>query len=496
MLIRCLLIVIVRVKCVDLRSVDKFYSLHFGSSMSQSFPIKIVVILLFLTRLMLGETVTAQELGYGGVGSINHSMAGVAAALPLEGSGAIYWNPATIGDLEHGEFQLGFGRVNAPWYGDETLAYPVAAVGFVAWAGLALYSWLNNDDDDDDHYRSKSSGGSNNKNDDDKAPWEQDPDPVVIDTDQFYKMSYPTVRGLSFSWVMPQDPDIPFNVGLNVRQLGSRKIRFFDAPDDADIKYAGLYRIKTTEIAPAFSLRMGKRFQFGISPIMAFDEMPDGSLPTLRGYTRTTERSHLGVGLQLGVYYRTKNDFSFGFSVLSPYWTPGRSVQWIDGNSIIERKIDFSPDHPLRFVLGVAYTNENIKVGVDVRHYNFQHISSLNRLSGRDSIRNATSLAAGIEYAVDGYNNPLTLRLGYQYNSCSPGWDDVWNNITPPVSGGHSIHYGFSLGVPRSKGLEFSLSISHTLGGGYFDYTTDSGSARLRRNPNHNAFWWGLRYKY
>ena len=84
-----------------------------------------------------GGVSSAQELSFSGVGPINHSLAGTAIALPRDSAGAIYWNPATISFLEHSEFQLGLGRHNAPWYGDESVvivaAIPVAVVLFGLW---------------------------------------------------------------------------------------------------------------------------------------------------------------------------------------------------------------------------------------------------------------------------------------------------------------------------------------------------------------------------
>ena len=67
----------------------------------------------------------AQELGYSGVSPVNNSFGGVAVAAPIDGTAAIYWNPATINWLDKGEFQFGFGRANPPWYGDESAAYTV-----------------------------------------------------------------------------------------------------------------------------------------------------------------------------------------------------------------------------------------------------------------------------------------------------------------------------------------------------------------------------------
>ena len=57
-------------------------------------------------------TVPAQAqfgIAVSGVGPINRSMGGAAVAAPLDSSGALYWNPATIGDLGGSEMSFGLG---------------------------------------------------------------------------------------------------------------------------------------------------------------------------------------------------------------------------------------------------------------------------------------------------------------------------------------------------------------------------------------------------
>ena len=42
-------------------------------------------------------------------GAINQSMGGAATASPLDAAGALYWNPATIGQLPSSEMEIGIG---------------------------------------------------------------------------------------------------------------------------------------------------------------------------------------------------------------------------------------------------------------------------------------------------------------------------------------------------------------------------------------------------
>ena len=42
-----------------------------------------------------------------GVGPVNRSMGGASAAAPLDATGALYWNPATLSGLPHSEIDFG-----------------------------------------------------------------------------------------------------------------------------------------------------------------------------------------------------------------------------------------------------------------------------------------------------------------------------------------------------------------------------------------------------
>src|SRR5260370_41796604 len=62
---------------------------------------------------LLGPVVTPARAQFGlaisGVGPINRSMGGAATAAPLDSAGALYWNPATIGDIGQNEMEVGTG---------------------------------------------------------------------------------------------------------------------------------------------------------------------------------------------------------------------------------------------------------------------------------------------------------------------------------------------------------------------------------------------------
>lgn len=449
------------------------------------FPFRLEFLTFLLLLLLFVKTsgrAEAQELGYSGLGPINHAMAGATSALPLDGAGAMYWNPATIGALDHGDFQAGFGRVNARWYGDESLIY-------TALIPLTILCWsFDSNNEVEDWIR-----GKVDKKDDESS---DDGEP----TKPGFQRNYPEVRGFNLSFVLPPNGKDRWNFGFNMSELGSRKNRF-ELNEQGEVLGMQTYRIKTMEFTPTFSWRFGRRFFVGFSPIMSLTEHPSASLPQLPGFDRRSDREHCAFGLQLGAYYETKKGFNFGFSVRSPHWlTSPETVQWIGSDDrIVERHLRYSTEQPLRFVFGISYTGfERFKISFDVRHYNFHHLSSLYDVNSgaHKADRDLSSCAFGLQFAPNPAEVPFVFRIGYQFSDGGGVYDDYYYNLSPSISKGHSIHYGISLGIPDNRGLEFSISLSHNFGDGRINYQSVYGDESVRRNPNENVFWWSVRVKY
>src|SRR5215510_13751471 len=60
------------------------------------------LILLFYCLPVYGQTGHVVH----GVGAVNQSMAGAGTAMPLDGTGALFWNPASITDMKSSEVDI------------------------------------------------------------------------------------------------------------------------------------------------------------------------------------------------------------------------------------------------------------------------------------------------------------------------------------------------------------------------------------------------------
>ena len=431
--------------------------------------LQFVLIFVFVTMIFAAKrSLFAQELGYSGVSPVNSSFGGVAVAAPIDGNGAMYWNPATISFLDKGQFQFGFGRTSPPWYGDESLGYTL----LIPVVGLMLLLEDSEDTIDDLWDNSGNSSPSSSAAD-------------------HYKI--PKARGFNMCFVGVPSEYSHWNFGLSMTEMAQRKRRYVIDSATGQLKGMQVYRVRNIELVPALSLWNKRNLSFGISPIFSIDEHPNSSLPSSPDYTFLgDERGHVGLGLQLGAFYKTDVDWNFGFSVKSPIWIPGKTYCWENTltGELRSRRSNFSQDSPLRLAFGVSYTGfTNALFSVDIRHYDFQHVGSLYDFSPNDKKRIATSLGAGAQYEL---SEGITLRIGYQYTNgnCS-SFEDLVFNTTLPIQRGHSMHYGITLGSSESWDITFSGS--HTFGEQKIRLADGS---TLGANPNNSAFWWGLRFHF
>jgi hypothetical protein len=377
----------------------------------------------------------------------------------------MFWNPATIGSLEQGEIQLGFSRTNAPWYGDESLLFTVLVpIGIV----LSLHEFEPDDTLDEPR-----------RTEDERVSTEHK------------RRTFPKVRGLNFSFVMPPDDNRRWNLGFALAENGSRKFSFVKQEESVA---AQLYRVKNLEFTPTLSWRFSKRLHIGFSPMLSITEFPAASFPILTDYERQGKAEHCGLGLQLGAFYQTKRNFNFGFSVRSPHWTTAQTIQWFDGRTLLERQIHYSTEFPMRYVFGIAYTGfEKWKWASDVRVYDFQHLHSFYGITGRDVPKTALSCSTGLQLKAGKF---WILRCAYQFTDAASSAADYWENTALPLAKGHSIHYGVSIGKWEEAGLDVSFSLSHSFGGGTVKVSTESGSQSFERQVSTSLFSWNARWRF
>ena len=472
--------------------------------------IRVAILLILLLCWRQDGLLRAQELSLSGVGPINHSLAGTAVALPRDSAGAMQWNPATVSflELQRCEFQLGMGRHNAPWYGDEFVAGTIGV-------GVLVIAWL---------YLVSISDDDNKKND--LWTWEDRPRrnrvaPVLIinitsepgysrpprpepPTDQTPHIPRPSpIRVPTLSYVYRPPDSRHWSYGLAISEYGAQKVGALPIGNTVGIAE---YPYRGYEFIPTVSYRESRRFSFGLSPIFSIEETPNATLPVIAthdGVLTQHQRSKAGFGVQAGMYYAPINRLRFGASVRTPLLISRYTYHWIDPvtGELGTQRLHFSQDSAFRIALGTSYTfnDDKTTLAADFRYSDYSHASALYDIPAsfdpevhKQGISRAVySMAFGAEHRPW---DIMAFRMGYQWNHAVTPDKAIIYNTTLPIHSGHSIHYGVSFFF--SEHFDLSFSSSNAFGGGRETIHTDSGSISFRRNPNRSNFWTAARFRF
>jgi long-chain fatty acid transport protein len=78
-----------------------------------------------LVVICLSQAAHAQGVMLRGVGAVNEAVGGTATAMPLDASGALYWNPASISALPKNEMTLGLGLIQPKSRVESSTVHPL-----------------------------------------------------------------------------------------------------------------------------------------------------------------------------------------------------------------------------------------------------------------------------------------------------------------------------------------------------------------------------------
>jgi len=482
----------------------------------RTFPVRwIRVAILSILLLCWNQegTLFAQELTFSGVGPINHSLAGAAVALPRDSAGAMQWNPATVSFLEHRqwEFQLGMGRHNAPWYGDEFVAGSVGIVAVVfVWLCLVALADDNRDDVWDWERRPRRDTftvtpviyiviptSEPNYYVRPRPPQQNPPSAQVTQARRQGPIRVPT---LSYVYTPPNSN---WSYGLAISEYAATKVGAIPIGNAIGIAE---YRCRSYEFVPTMSYRAGRRFSLGVSPIFSIEQMPNASLPVIvapGGALAQNQRSKAGFGLQAGMFYMPRNRTRLGASVRTPLLINRFTYRWIDPitGELDTERLYFSQDSAFRIALGASRTLRNNKTtfAVDFRYSDYSHASALYDIPAsfdpavtkQGVARAVYSIAVGAEHRLW---DVMAFRMGYQWNHAVTPERAIIYNTSLPIHSGHSIHYGVTFFF--SEIFDLSFSSSNAFVRGRETIYTDSGPISFRRNPNRSNFWAAARFRF
>jgi long-chain fatty acid transport protein len=354
------------------------------------------------------------------VGPINRSMAGASTAAPIDASGALHWNPASITGLPRSEAEFGL-----------ELLQPQARLS--SQLTLAPGVTLSSSDE--------SESGA-----------------VPIPT---------------FGYVH-HDADSELTYGIGLFFIGGFGVNYpASATNPILMPQVGIPAIyanfQVMQIAPTVAVRLTEELSVGVGltidaaylsvdPLITAAPNTDGQYPE-----GTHTRVHWGGGLQVGVFYQGCDGWNYGFSAKSPQWFEDFRFRATDANGQA-RTVEFDIDYPMVLSAGVSFTGwADWVFALDVRYIDYNNTEGFRdtgfapdgsiRGLGWDSI---FAIAGGVQYQL---TETTKVRAGYSWNENPIRNDQAFFNVASPTILQHTAYLGATIDLTDSTSA--SIGYAH-----------------------------------
>jgi long-chain fatty acid transport protein len=365
-----------------------------------------------------------------GAGPVNLSMGGASVAAPIDASGALFWNPASISGLPSSSMDFGVELL----YPQTRLSSSLPANAFGPGIPGAAVSGSSRGDDG--------------------------------------VFPLPTMA------LVYRPDDSMFTYGLGVFTLGGFGVNYPSSATNPILTpqppngfgLGSIYsELQLLQLVPMVSAQVTDRLSIGGGPTVTMANLradplfvtapnPTGSYPA-----GTHSRLSWGGGFQVGVYYSLDKDWHFGASFKSPQWLESFHFQAVDLRGL-PNNTTANFDIPLVASVGVGYTGfEGWTLAADFRYIDYAGTQGF-RQSGfaPDGTvrglgwRDVFALSLGAQYKV---TDDLAVRVGYSYNQNPISDAQSSFNVASPTILEHAVYCGFSYSV--SDALSLNLSYLH-----------------------------------
>ncbi|WP_417745330.1 OmpP1/FadL family transporter [Rosistilla oblonga] len=368
--------------------------------------------------LLLGTTGVC--FGQGAIvssaGPVHRGMGGASTAAPISALGALYWNPATISGMEHGELEVGMDLLFTQHRVDST---------FGPFSGST----------------------------------EAEPGTFPIP---------------NIGWVHHLE-NSPVSLGLSVNAVAGFKTNVQSDPTNPVMspQPTGLGRVSSEasflQIAPVISYALTDRISIGGGPVITSGQV--GLEPFVFGSANSdstyssgrSSRYHWGGGLQAGVYFIPNEDWRFGASFKSPSWMEEFEFYGEDENGV-PRELSAHIDLPMILSLGTAYAGfDKWLLAVDLRYIDYANADGFGdpatydatgRLNGLDW-SSVMAVAFGAQRAI---GDRAFIRGGYSYNQNPVRESESFYNVATPLIYEHTLSVGGSYKLNEMLALNIAYS--------------------------------------
>ena len=387
---------------------------------------------------MLFATAAFSQAGHimQGVGSVNMSMGGAATGQPLDISGALQWNPASIVEFEGSILKLDIGLFFSSPELSSSLPAGMLGPGAPAVSGTT----------EDDRGVSPMPALA--------FVWSKPESKHTFGASAF---------GISgFGVTFPEEANNPLSGSFNPT-VSSNPINYPQAA-------MGFGRVESDymllQVGFTWAYEISDKFSIGVEPTFNYGalELEPNPLATpsqTLGYPISDKATATGFGAQFGLFYNSGTGFKAGAS----YKTPQKfsefefDSQYLDGSAA--PAVEFQMDYPSILSFGVGYSNDAVDLALDYRMVDYENtegfeasgwtIAESGPFAGfpTGSVNgfgweNISIISAGLQYKGIA---KLPLRVGYTYSSNPINEDLAFFSVPATAIIKNAFQFGFSYEV-------------------------------------------------
>ncbi len=366
-----------------------------------------------------------------GVGAFNMSMGGASTAQPLDISGALQWNPASISAFNDKIIKFDIGlfysspELSSSW---EENIFP---------GGNPAVSGTTKDDRGVSPMPALA------------MVWGKEGSKHTFGASAF---------GISgFGVTFPEEANNPTSLDFDPSK-NSNPINY---PQQA----GGFGHIESDymllQIGFTWAYEISDKFSVGVEPTfnyaaLQFTPNPTAN-PTAAGYPSTDKATTSGFGAQFGLYFDSKKGFKAGVS----YKTTQNLSELEFENMYLDNSKGtnkFDMDYPAILSFGLGYSKNDFDIALDYRMVDYENTNGFSETGWTPTASvkgfgwdNISILSAGVQYKGI---KKLPLRLGYTYSSNPIGSDVTFFNIPATAVIKNAFQLGFSYAATSNISLD------------------------------------------
>lgn len=355
-----------------------------------------------------------------GVGAVNMSMGGASTAQPLDVSGAIQWNPASISAFDGKIIKFDIGL----FFSAPTLNSTVPIFDTNGQPTGNFMSGTTNDDRGVSPMPALA------------MVWSKEGSKHTFGASAF---------GISgFGVTFPESMTNPINTPQSMGGFGRI---------ESDYMLLQLGFTWAYELSDKFSIGVQPTFNYA-----ALELAPNPTAnPTAAGYPSTNKASSIGYGAQFGVYY----DSGVGLKLGASYKTTQKFSEFDFENTYLDNSTgtnSFQMDYPAILSLGIGYSKGDFDLALDFRSVDYENTEGFSKTGWTQTAsvagfgwKNISILSAGLQYKGI---EKLPIRFGYTYSSNPIDSDVAFFNIPATAIIKNAFQFGFSYEMSKKVSLD------------------------------------------